>query len=75
LLTVADLGEGNGRPAPPPPPSHLILGEKRIAEGRKTGRASKKNKNELPLSSRSGYRPLSPLPPFSSRSGSATAVN
>ena len=45
-----------GGSAPPPP--HLTLGKnkKRIAEGRKAGRASDKQ----------------PVPPLSSRSGSAT---
>ena len=45
-LSVADKGEGGDQePGPTPPPlPHLILGEKKkIAEGRKRGRASKKN--------------------------------
>ena len=40
-LAVADLGEGSGRPDPPP----LILGKtkRKIAEGRKADRKSKKH--------------------------------
>jgi len=75
IVNSSAFREGDGRPAPTHPPPHLILGKKRVGEGRKPGGGRKKKKKESPPPLAQSLDIAPCPPPFSSRSASATAVN